>query len=118
MRWRASWPASGRQLAADRLVDGERSQWNMIADTPDGDLGRDAGPVPRAAAAGAMAAIDTILLAALEDGMLGNDIAEVEDTDQIGQLLDLDDTAGAIGPPSIVAAHGDARRPAAPAARA
>jgi hypothetical protein len=107
MRWRASWPASGRQLAVDRLVDGERSQWNVIADTPDGDLGRDAGPVPRAAAAGAMAAIDTVLLAALKDGMLGNDVVEVEDTDQVGQLLDVDDTAGAIGHAIIVAADGD-----------
>src|SRR5258708_36490309 len=77
----------------------------MIAGAPDGDLGRDARPVPRAVAAGAVAAIDAILLAAIEDGMLGNGVAEIEDTDQAGQLLDLDDTAGAIGHAVIVAAE-------------
>ncbi len=39
--------------------------------------------------------------------MLGNDIAEVEDTDQIWQLLDLDHTAGAIGYAVVVAPDGD-----------
>ena len=33
----ASWPASGRQMAADRLVDSQRSQRNMIANPPDRD---------------------------------------------------------------------------------
>lgn len=44
-----------------------------------------------------MTAIDAILPAAFEDRMLGNDIAQVEDADQVGQLLDFDHTAGAIG---------------------
>ena len=39
--------------------------------------------------------------------MLGDDVAEVEDADQVGQLLDLDDTAGAIGHAVVVAADGD-----------
>jgi hypothetical protein len=79
----------------------------MIADAPDGDLVHDTGPVPRAVAAGAVAAIDAILFAALEDGMLGNDVAEVEDADPVGQLLDLHDAAGAIGHAVIVTADGD-----------
>ena len=64
------------------------------------------GPLLRGAA-GAVAAIDAILLAAFEDRMFGDDGAEIEDTDQIGQLLDLDDAAGAIGHAVIVAADGD-----------
>ena len=51
--------------------------------------------------------IDAILPAAFENRMLGNNIAEVEDADQIWQLLDLDDTAGAIGHAVVVAADGD-----------
>ena len=39
--------------------------------------------------------------------MLCNDIAQVEDADQVGQLLDLDHTAGAIGYAVIVAPDGD-----------
>lgn len=35
-------------------------------------------------------------LAAFKDGMLGNDIAEVENADQVGQLVDLDAPAGAM----------------------
>ena len=30
-------PAYSRQMAATRLVNGQCSQWNMIADPPDGD---------------------------------------------------------------------------------
>lgn len=79
----------------------------MIADTPDGDPGGDASPQPCAATAGAMAAIDAILFAPFEDGMLSNDVAEVENADQVRQLLDFDDTAGAIGHAVVVAAGGD-----------
>ena len=39
--------------------------------------------------------------------MLGNDVAQVEDADQVWQLLDLDHTAGAIGYAVVVAADGD-----------
>jgi hypothetical protein len=52
-------------------------------------------------------AIDAILPTAFENRMLGNDIAQVEDADQVGQLLDLDHTAGAIGYAVIVASNGD-----------
>lgn len=54
-----------------------------------------------------MVAIDAILPTAFEDRMLGNDIAEVEDTDQVWQLLDLDHAAGAIGYAVVVAPDGD-----------
>src|SRR5579862_8908249 len=54
-----------------------------------------------------MVAIDAILPTAFEDRMLGNDIAEVEDTDHAWQLLDLDHTAGAIGNAVVVAPDGD-----------
>ena len=59
------------------------------------------------AAAGAVAAIDAVLLSTFKDGMLGDDVAEIEDTDQIGELLDLDNPAGAIGHAVIVAADRD-----------
>src|SRR6516164_6162934 len=94
-------------MAANCLVDGKRSPRNMIADPPDRDPGCDAGTVPRAAAAGAMIAINAILPAPVEDGMLGNDSSEVEDTDQVWQLLNLDDTTGAIGHAVVVPANGD-----------
>ena len=79
----------------------------MIADAPDGDLGRDAGSGLGAVAAGAMALVNVILLAAFEDGVFGNDNAEVEDADQNGQLLDLDDAAGAVRHAVVIAADGD-----------
>src|SRR5262249_37081082 len=59
------------------------------------------------AAAGAVAAIDAVLLATFQNGMLGDDIAEIENTDQIGKLLDLDDPSGAVGHAVIVAADRD-----------
>src|ERR1700761_2974746 len=39
--------------------------------------------------------------------MLGNDIAQVDDADQVWQLLDLDDTTGAVGYAVVVAPDGD-----------
>ena len=59
------------------------------------------------AAAGAVAAIDAVLLSALKNGMLGDDGAEIEDADQIGELLDLDNPAGAIRHTVKVAADRD-----------
>src|SRR6202021_787179 len=106
MRRRTSWPACIRELRADRLVDGERPERHMIADAADSDPG---GRVhlARRAAAGAVAAIDTVLLSTFEDGMLSDDVAEIEDTDQIGKLLNLDDPTGAVGHAVIVAADRD-----------
>ena len=54
-----------------------------------------------------MAAIDAVLLATFENGMLGHDSAKVQDADQVGQLLDFDDTPGAIGHAVVVAADRD-----------
>ena len=54
-----------------------------------------------------MTAVDAILLAAFEDRVLGNDLAKVENADEIRQLLDLDDTTGAIGHAVEVAADRD-----------
>ena len=62
----------------------------MVADAANGDPARRVGLALRAAA-GSVAAIDAVLLSTFENGMLGDDIAEIEDTDQIGKLLDLDD---------------------------
>jgi hypothetical protein len=78
----------------------------MVADAADDDP---AHPVFLAfrTAAGAVTAIDPVLLSAFENGMLGNDGAAVEDADQIGELLDLDNPAGAIGHAVIVAADRD-----------
>src|SRR5216684_6690864 len=106
MHWRMSWPACAGELRADRLVDGERPHRHMVADTADGDPGRRVQLV-LGAAAGAVAAIDAVLLSTFEDGMFGDDVAEIEDTDQIGKLLDLDDPTGAVGHAVIVAADRD-----------
>ena len=78
----------------------------MIADAANDDP---AGHVHLAfrAAARAVSAIDAVLLAAFENGMLGDDGAEIEDADQIGELLDLDDPTGAVGYAVIVAADRD-----------
>jgi hypothetical protein len=54
-----------------------------------------------------MTAINAILLSAFEDGMLGDDGAEIEDADQIGKLLNLDNPAGAIRHAVKVAADRD-----------
>jgi len=51
-----------------------------------------------------MAAIDAILLAPFEHRMLGDDVAQIQDADQVGQLLDLDHPAGPVGHAVIVAA--------------
>lgn len=62
----------------------------MVADAADGNPGQRVHLTLRAAA-GSVAAINAVLLSTFEDGMLGDDGAEIEDTDQIGELLDLDD---------------------------
>ena len=54
-----------------------------------------------------MTAIDAVLLSAFENRMLGDDGAEIEDADQVGELLDLDNPAGAIRHAVIVAADRD-----------
>ena len=59
------------------------------------------------AAVGSVAALDAVLLSTFKDGMFGDDGAEIEDTDQIGELLDFDDPAGAVGHTIIVAADRD-----------
>ena len=79
----------------------------MIARASDGNTRGDPGPSAGAAAAGAMAAIDAVLLATFEHRMLGDNAAEIEDAHEIGQLLDLDHPPGAIGHTVIVAANGD-----------
>ena len=55
----------------------------MFADAADGDAGGNTGPAHRTAAAGTMTAVDAILLSAFEDRVLGNDLAKVEDPDEI-----------------------------------
>ena len=64
----------------------------MVADASNDDPARHVRFALRAAA-GAVTAIDAVLPSAFENGMLGDDGSEIEDTDQVGQLLDLDDPA-------------------------
>jgi hypothetical protein len=78
----------------------------MVADATDDDPGR-CVPLALAAAAGTVTGIDAVLLSAFENGMLGDDGAEIEDTDPVGQLLDLDDPASAVGHAVIIAADCD-----------
>ena len=78
----------------------------MVADAANGNPSRRVHLALRAAA-GAVAAIDAVLLSTFENGMLGDDVAEIKDTDQIGKLLDLDDSAGAVRHTVIVAADCD-----------
>jgi hypothetical protein len=75
----------------------------MVADATDGDAGRRV-QLALSAAAGAVAAIDAVLLSAFENGMLGDDVAEIKDTDQVGELLDVDNPAGAVRHAVIIAA--------------
>ena len=77
----------------------------MIADTTYGDAGGDTGSARSTVAAGAMATIYAILLASFEDRMLGHDLAKVENADEIRQLLNFDDTTGAIRNSLTVASH-------------
>src|SRR5580698_3260179 len=78
----------------------------MVTDAANDDPARCISLAFRAAA-GAVTAIDTVLLSAFENGMLGDDGAEVEDADQIRELLDLDNPAGAIRDAVKVAADRD-----------
>jgi hypothetical protein len=55
----------------------------MITDAPNDDAAGCMG-FAFCAAAGAVTAIDAVLLSAFENGMLGDDGAEIEDADQIG----------------------------------
>src|SRR5689334_19248192 len=82
--WRAAGAAHGRRRADD-------------------DPGR-CVQLALGAAAGAVTTINAVLLSAFENGMLGDDGAQIEDTNQIGELLDLDDPAGAVGYAVIIAA--------------
>ena len=61
----------------------------MIANPADGNPGRHVDLALRAAA-GAVTAINAILLSPFKYRMLGDDGSEIEDTDQVGQLLDLE----------------------------
>jgi hypothetical protein len=79
-------------LRADRLVDSERPERHMVADAANGDPARQVRLAFRAAA-GTVAAIDAVLPSTFENGMLGDDVADITDTDQIGKLLDLNDPA-------------------------
>ena len=79
----------------------------MIAEPADSDVYRDTGPPPGTVAAGTVAAIDTVLLAAFDDRVLGDDAAKLEDADQVGQLLDLDHPPSAIRNAVEVAIDGD-----------
>ena len=79
----------------------------MLADTTNGDILFPTVTSFGAAASGSMRRIDPVLSAPLQDRMLGNDIAQVDDPDLVGQLLDFDDAAGAIGNAVIVAADRD-----------
>ena len=67
----------------------------MIADAANDDPARYAR-LALCAAAGAVTAIDAVLLTTFENRMLGDDVAQIDDADQIGELLDLDNPAGAI----------------------
>ena len=78
----------------------------MLARAGEGDSGTADGFAP-GGATGAMAAVDAVLLAPFERGMLGDNCPEVEDADQVGELLNLDDPAGAVGNAVVVAADGD-----------
>ena len=78
----------------------------MVADAANGDPARQVRLAFRAAA-GAVAAIDAVLPSTFENGMLGDDVAEIKDADQIGKLLDFDDPTGAVGHAVIVAADRD-----------
>ncbi len=61
----------------------------MVADAADDDPGRRVH-LTLGAATGAVAAIDAVLLAPFKNRMLGDYGAAIEDTDQVGELLDLD----------------------------
>jgi hypothetical protein len=87
-------------------MDGERAQRDMVADTADRDSGGNTSPA-LCDAAGTVAAVDAVLLAAFDDGMLGDDIAEIENADQIRELLHFDNSSGAIRHAVIVAADRD-----------
>src|SRR5438105_8707833 len=106
MPWRASWPACAGELRANRLVNSERPERYMVADAANDDPARHAR-LAFCAAAGAVTAIDAVLLATFKDRMLGDDVAQIEDADQIGELLDLDNPAGAIRDAVVVAADRD-----------
>ena len=55
----------------------------MVTNAADGDPGRCARLALRAAT-GAVTAIDAVLLTTFENRMLGDDVAQIEDADQIG----------------------------------
>jgi hypothetical protein len=81
MCWRASWAFSQGQLAADGLINRQQTRRHMIADAAELFW-----PTCLSSTWGCrrVAAIDAVLLAALENGMLGNDSAEIEEADAIG----------------------------------
>ena len=74
----------------------------MVANTADGNPSRRVHLALRAAA-GSVAA----LLSTFKTGMFGHAGAEIEDTDQIGELLDFNDPAGPVRHIAIFAAYRD-----------
>jgi len=56
----------------------------MVADAANDDPARHAR-LAFCAAAGAVTAIDAVLLTTFENRMLGDDVAQIEDADQIGE---------------------------------
>jgi hypothetical protein len=78
----------------------------MVTDTANDDPAR-CGDLAFSAAAGAVPAIDAVLLSPLKDGVLGDDGAQIEDADQIGKLVDLNNSTGAVRNAVKVAADRD-----------
>ena len=100
-------PSRDGEALADGLVDGERAMRDMIADpaNDDGVIGRVAHRSRGSALA--MGRIDPVLPAPFQDRMDGDEPALIENADQVGQLVHLDDAARPVGNAVVVAADRD-----------
>ena len=94
-------------MLSDGLIEGERAPGDVIAPAADDDAADVTVAQGASRATLTMSRVDPILPSALQDRMGCHETAAVEDADDVGKLMHLDDAAGPIGNAVVVAANRD-----------
>src|SRR5215208_498613 len=84
-------------MLSDGLIEGERAPGDVIAPAADDDAADVTVAQGASRATLTMSRVDPILPSALQDRMGRHETAAVEDADDVGKLMHLDDASGPIG---------------------
>src|SRR5215203_4425113 len=94
-------------MLSDGLIEGERAPGDVIAPAADDDAADVTVAQGASRATLTMSRVDPILPSALQDRMGRHETAAVEDADDVGKLMHLDDASGPIGNAVVVGANRD-----------